>query len=311
MNKPSHRRHGALPALLLATLSALTGTTTVAAEPLRVVATTASLGMLAREVGGEAVRVRVLAPPDRDAHHLDARPSFMAALRQAELLLEVGAGLEEGWLPAAEKGAANPAIAVGRAGRLRAADHLELRPSITMQGPNLGHRHPDGNPHFQADPGRLGSLALALAERLGQLRPPQAATFTERAGALHAQLAAQAQRLAEGIASGQRMVVYHEDLDYLQAWLPVEVVGYLEPAPGIPPSAGHLEGLVSRLAGGQGRILHARFQPERGGEFLRQRLGWPVCKVPLEPPLEAQLTDYLQLMETWSGCFEAKASAAP
>jgi zinc/manganese transport system substrate-binding protein len=128
---------------------------------------------------------------------------------------------------------------------------------------------------------------------------------------LNAPLAAQAQRLAAGMASGQRMVVYHEDLDYLQAWLPVEVVGYLEPAPGIPPSARHLEGLVNQLQGDQGRILHTRFQPERGGEFLRQRLGWPVCKVPLEPPLEARLADYLRLMESWTGCFEAKASAGP
>src|SRR5512139_1662228 len=75
---------------------------------LRVVATTSSMGMLARTVGGDRVEVTVLAPPDRDAHYLVAKPSMMVALRNADLLVAVGADLEVAWLPAALQGANNP-----------------------------------------------------------------------------------------------------------------------------------------------------------------------------------------------------------
>ena len=271
-----------------------------AAAGLNIVATTSSLGALAREIGGDETEVRVLAPPDRDAHYLDARPSFMAALRRADMLLEIGAGLEEGWLPAAQRGANNRAINSGQQGHFRAADMVELRRSITMDGPNMGHVHEEGNPHFNADPLRMADIAMALAERMGDLRPDHAATFTERAERTAERLRDHAEALAEKVAPDQRIVVYHEDLDYLEEWLPVEIVGYLEPAPGIPPTARHLRSLVSDLEGTEGTVLYAGFQPARGAEFLERNLGWTSHAVPLDPPADSSLDGYLALMTTWA-----------
>lgn len=271
-----------------------------AAAGLNIVATTSTLGVLAREIGGDETEVRVLAPPDRDAHYLDARPSFMAALRRADMLLEIGAGLEEGWLPAAQSGARNRAINSGQPGHFRAADMIELRRSITMDGPNMGHVHEEGNPHFNADPLRMAEIALALAERMGELRPEHATTFTERAERTAERLREHAKALAEQVEPGQRIVVYHEDLDYLEEWLPVEIVGYLEPAPGIPPTARHLRSLVSDLEGTEGTVLYAAFQPARGAEFLERHLGWPTHAVALEPPADTALDGYLELMTTWA-----------
>lgn len=271
---------------------------------LNIVATTASLGMLANEVGGEQVSVTVLAAPDRDAHYLDARPSFMAALRRADMLLEVGAGLEEGWLPAAQRGAANPAVNSGRETHFVGASILPLRRSITMDGPNVGHVHAEGNPHFNVDPMRMASLGEALARRLARLDPAHAEAYHARAGALADTLREQARQLAEGVAE-QRIVVYHEDLDYLEEWLPVEVVGYLEPAPGIPPSARHLGELVGELQGTEGRVLYASFQPSRGAEFLQRQLGWPATSVALEPQAPT-LEGYLALMQAWVDALDAR-----
>lgn len=271
---------------------------------LRVVATTNSLGALVQAVGADQVELRVLAAPDRDTHALDARPSFMAALRRADLLLEVGAGLEEGWLPAAVSGAANPAINSGRPGRFRAADFVPLRPSVTLEGPNMGHVHAEGNPHFTLDPVRMGQLAHALAERLGQLQPDQADVFAERAALVADQLQQQAAQLAAVVSPGQRYLAYHEDLDYLSEWLPVEVVGYLEPVPGVPPSAGHLRGLIERLSGSEGRVLFALFQPERGPRYLQQQLGWSMQAVALEPATPS-MASYLALMGQWAEAFSS------
>jgi zinc/manganese transport system substrate-binding protein len=290
--------------LVLLVLGDLVG---AAAAPLNVVTTTSSLGALAREVGGPTVSVTVLAPPDRDVHNLDARPSFMAALRRADLLVEIGAGLEEGWLPAALRGAANPALNPGRPGHFRAADVLELRRSITQDGLNLGHVHAEGNPHFNVDPLRMATLGRALARRLGELRPEEADRFARRAEDAAERLAETARILAARVRPGQQALVYHEDLDYLEEWLPVEIVGYLEPTPGIPPTARHLHGLVERLNGLQGRVVHANFQPAAGAQFLERELDWPIAAVPLDPPMDATLDDYLALMAIWARSFEQHA----
>ncbi|TVP91534.1 MAG: zinc ABC transporter substrate-binding protein [Pseudomonadaceae bacterium] len=273
-----------------------------AAAQMRVVATTPSLGMLANAIGGEHVDVRVLAPADRDVHYLDARPSYMAAMRRADLLMEVGAGLEEGWLPAALRGSANPTINEGRPGHFRAADFLELRESITVSGPNMGHVHAEGNPHFTIDPLRMATLAEALAERMGQLQPAQATYFAEQASSLAERLNSEAEQLAARVTPGQRYVAYHEDLDYLSEWLPVEVVGYLEPVPGIPPTARHLRELTSSLSGTDGRVLYAVFQPERGARYLQEQLGWSVYPLPLEPA-QPTLDSYLSLLAQWADVF--------
>ena len=271
-----------------------------AAAGLNIVATTSTLGALAREIGGDEAEVRVLAPPDRDAHYLDARPSFMAALRRADMLLEIGAGLEEGWLPAAQRGANNRAINSGQPGHFRSADMIELRRSITLDGPNMGHVHEEGNPHFNADPLRMAEIAIALGDRMGQLRPDHADTIMERAESTAERLRNHAKTLAEKVVPDQRIVVYHEDLDYLEEWLPVEIVGYLEPAPGIPPTARHLRSLVSDLEDTEGTVLYAGFQPARGAEFLERNLGWPSHAVPLDPPADSSLDGYLELMSTWA-----------
>ena len=274
------------------------------AQPLEVVATTPSLGMLARAVGGDQVRVRVLAPHDRDPHYLDARPSYMAAVRRADLLLEVGAGLEEGWLPAVLSGAANPAVNEGRPGHFRAADALSLRRSVTMDGPNVGHVHAEGNPHFNIDPLRMAELAGALAKRMGQLRTEKADYFLAQSEDAAQRLRRHARALADRIPGEQQFVAYHEDLDYLEEWLPVRVLGYLEPVPGVPPTARHLRGLVQDLEGSEGRVLHARYQPSRGAEFLQRHLGWDIHTVSLEPPVDADLKGYLELMSHWAAVFE-------
>lgn len=124
---------------------------TVPVWALEVVATTASMGMLARTVGGPQVRVTELAPPERDAHQLQARPSMIRALRDAQLLVAVGAELEIGWLPAAIAGAANPAIQPGRSGYFEAAAQVPLLETGQSADRAHGDVHAAGNPHVNLE----------------------------------------------------------------------------------------------------------------------------------------------------------------
>lgn len=285
-------------------LISLIVTSTSWAGSFRIVTTTSVLGVLAEEIGGDLVQVRVLAAPDRDAHDLDARPSFMAAVRRADLLIEMGAGLEEGWLPAVTANSANPRVNYGRPGHLRAADFTSLRPSITVEGPNAGHVHEEGNPHFNIDPYRMARVAQVIGRRLGFFFPEQADELEARAEALGQQLRDHAQALAEQVKPDQQFIVYHEDLDYLEEWLPVKSVGYLEPIPGLPPTSAHLRQLVRSFEGQQGRVLYASYQPSRGARFLEQHLDWPGLALPLDPPIGSGLQGYLDLMTLWAEAFE-------
>jgi len=266
---------------------------------LSVVATTESMGMLARVVGGEQVRVTVLAPPDRDAHDLVARPSMMAALRRADLLLAVGSGLEEGWLPAAVRGAANPRIDPGRRGYLAATDQVDLIGTGVAADRALGHVHPEGNPHLQLDPLRMAQVAQALARRLGELTDAPQEQFLERAGDFDRQVSARLEDWRALVRDAPGMLAYHEDVDYLSEWLGIRILGYIEPLPGVPPTASHLRSLAQRLSGTEGVIVHANYQPARGPQFMGETLGWPVYAMPMEPPAGADGGQYLDMLDLW------------
>lgn len=284
--------------LFLILMLALPGGAALAAG-LEVVTTTSSLGMLAREVGAEQVRVTVLAPPGRDIHTLQARPSLVRSLRRADLLVAVGADLEVGWLPAALAGAANPAILPGRAGHFEAAAHVELLDAGRPADRALGDVHPAGNPHLHLDPLRMGTIARALAMHLGRHDPAHATLYRDRAAAFAEALAARLpgwQARAEG-APG--VVLYHESGNYLLDRLGVPLLGYVEPVPGVPPTPGHLRALVSGLEGQRGVVLYHGYQPADGPAFVARALGWTHRELPLEPPLTAQAADYFALIDAW------------
>jgi zinc/manganese transport system substrate-binding protein len=266
---------------------------------LNVVATTTSMGMLAETVGEDAVKVTVLAPPDRDAHFLQARPSMMVALRRAALVVAVGAELEVGWLPAALQGAANPRINPGQPGYFEAAAQVEL---IDVGGPAdraLGDVHPAGNPHVNLDPERMAQIALALARRLGELAPAHAVRFEANAERFADRIAERLPRWRSLVADAPGVLLYHKDAKYLTERLGVPVLGYIEPIPGVPPSAQHLQGLARGLEGRQGVVLHAIYQPTQGPSFMGRTLGWPVHGLPTDPPLDATAHDYLEMIDRW------------
>ena len=285
--------------LLLSLVATLALAVPAAAQAVDLVATTSSMGVLARVVGGAAVKVTVLAPPDRDAHYLIARPSMMLALRRADLLVSVGADLEVGWLPAALRSAGNRKILPGQPGYFEGAAHVDLLEKGQAADRSRGDVHPTGNPHYYMDPLRLSAAAKALASHLARLRPESAAIFAANAEAFAKaarERAAQWKARAAGVSG---VLLFHKDVNYLADLLGVPIVGYIEPIPGVPPTASHLRDLVARLKGTRGIILYATFQPSDGPQYLAKNLGWPMQRLQLEPPPDAGLDAYLAHVERW------------
>lgn len=279
--------------------AAMLATAMPSTAEVRVVASTSSMAMLAREVGGPQVSITTLAPPDRDPHYLLARPSMMVALRRADLLVAVGAELEVGWLPAAIQGASNPKLLPGQPGYFEGAAQIDLIEKGQAADRSRGDVHPMGNPHYYLDPVRMASVARALAVRLGAIDPANRDAFVARAAAFSTavdQRAGQWRTRARG-ASG--VVFYHKDGNYLAAFLGVPVLGWLELLPGIPPTASHLSGLVQRLKGTKGVILYNSFHPKDGPEFLSRQLGWKAVQLQVEVPLDATGATYLAHIDQW------------
>ncbi len=270
------------------------------ATPLAVVATTPAMGALVRSIGGDHVRVTVLGPADRDLHRLQARPGMMRALRDADLLVSVGAQLEIGWLPAAVRGAGNPRLTAG-AGHFEAATHVPLLGAGAPADRSRGDVHPAGNPHFHLDPERYVQAGRALARQLTQLVPAEAAAFTAGADAL-AEAVASRMPGWQRLASRSRPVLqYHADADYLLARFDIASLGYIEPLPGVPPRASHLARLVTTLQEQQGVIVRAAYQRSQPTRRLHSQLGWPVLVLNPEPATDADLAGYLALIERWLG----------
>jgi len=276
------------------------------AAALQVAATTPNMGMLARTVGGPHVEVAVLAPGDRDVHHLEARPSMMVALRRADLLVAVGGELEIGWLPAALRGAGNPGILPGRPGYFEAAAAVRLLDAGGAADRAGGDVHPMGNPHIYFDPLRMAAAAAALAEQMAALDRANAGTYADNAQAFSALMQREVAGWRARAASSGGAVTYHKDADYLFGALGVPVLGYLEPLPGIPPTAGHIRALVDDLQGKHGVIFHMVYEPAQGPERLAAELGWPVYRMHNNVPEHGTAEDYVALIEQWVARLESR-----
>lgn len=284
--------------ILLLILSMLM--TNLWAAELKLVATTSSMGMLAREVGASQVSVQVLAPPDRDAHHLQAKPSMMRHLRSADLVLAIGAELEIGWLPMALQGANNPRLHPGQIGYFEAAAQVSLIDAGEAADRAQGDVHPSGNPHVNLDPLRMGQIAQALAQRLAMLDVTHEQAYLQRAQTFAAQIAERLPYWQEKVQAAPGVVLHHKDADYLMRRLNVPILGYIEPLPGVPTTAKHLQSLLKKLdSHPSGVILRSIYHPPQGTAFLERELGWKSYALPLDPPLDADGAAYLDFIDQW------------
>ena len=271
---------------LLPLLLALAALPARAADRLKVVATTADLAAIAAAVGGDAAEVSAVARATEDPHFVDAKPSFIRLLNQADVLIEGGAALEAGWLPPLLDSARNSRIAVGAPGRIVASEGVQLKDVPSQLDRSLGDVHPYGNPHYLLDPANGRLVAAAVARGLCAADAARCETYTANAARLTAALDAKLPEWEKALAParGQKIVSYHKDFDYLAARFGLEVVGYLEPKPGIPPSPTHLAELVPRMQAAKVRaILVEPYRERQTPDFVAGKTGAQVVVLPIMP----------------------------
>jgi zinc/manganese transport system substrate-binding protein len=217
---------------------------------LNVVASTADIAAMVRVVGGDQINVVAIARGSQDPHYIEAKPSFMVKLNNADLLVFNGLSLEIGWLPSLIRGARNPKVSPGTQGSLDLGSLIEPIDKPTgVVSRAMGDVHPDGNPHFMLDPVIVGDLAVKLANRLGELDGANKDQYATRAKAykdlLDKKVADWQARIQK--SGVKKLVTYHPSLNYFLKRFGLVAPIHLEAKAGVPPSAQHILGVIDLM----------------------------------------------------------------
>ena len=237
-------------------LAALLGAVFLAILPahaqgkLNVLTTTEDLASIAREVGGDRITVESIARGYQDPHFVEAKPSFILKMQKADVLIVVGRDLEIGWLPPLIQQSRNSKIQAGAEGYLDASLTAEILEVPTGQVTRaMGDVHPLGNPHYWLDPENGKRIGKAIADKFSQIRPNDRATFQQKLTDFTARLdAAEKGWLAQMAPyKGTKVVTYHRSFPNFAKRFNLEIIGYVEPKPGIPPSPQHTLDLINDM----------------------------------------------------------------
>ncbi len=254
---------------------------------------------LAKELAPDA-RIYSATTAMQDPHQVQARPSLIAKMRQADLVICAGAELEVGWLPMLQMKAANAKVRNTDLGLFFAADHVETLDKMSNVDRSMGDVHSQGNPHLHFSPPRILAIAKALTEKLIQLDGDNSRDYQqqlERFSSRWALASAKWQETASKL-SGMKVIAYHSSFRYLFDFSGIEQVADLEPKPGLPPTSGHLAGLLKQANNSDiTAIVIASYQDKRGANWLAEKSNLPVIVLPLSVGGNEQSIDLFSLYD--------------
>ena len=268
---------------------------------LNVVATLPDSGSLAREIGGDKVNVTVLAKASEDPHFVDARPSFVVSLRNADVLIDGGAELEVGWLPPLLQNARNPKIEVGKPGRIQASEGVRLINVPANVTRAAGDVHALGNPHFTVDPIIAKAIAQHIAQSFSALDPANAAFYQGNYKKFEATINAKLQEWGAAMLpfKGQHVVAYHDSWPYFAHRFGISIDIFLEPKPGIPPSPSHLAEVIAQIKAQHIKaIIVEPFHDRRIAEKVASSTGAKVVEFSQFPGGLPGTDSYVKLIDT-------------
>lgn len=268
---------------------------------INVVTTTQDLASIVKEIGGDKVVVVGLAKGYQDPHNVDPKPSFILAVSRADLLIAVGRELEIAWLPPLITQSRNAKIQPGANGYLDASGNVKILEIPTGQITRaMGDVHPSGNPHYWLDPNNGRLIAQAIQRKLGDLSPNDRAYFAQRYADFDKRLAAAEKRWDATLApyKGTKIVTYHRSWPNFMDRFGLDVIGYVEPKPGIPPSPTHTMELIAEMKRqGVKLVVMESYFDAKTPEKIAAQVGGKVVTLAPSVGGEKPATDYIQLFE--------------
>jgi zinc/manganese transport system substrate-binding protein len=265
------------------TLAMLATVAVPAHAALKVFACEPEWGALVHELAGDLADVTVATSAMQDPHQIQAKPSLIVRMRNADLVVCTGAELEVGWLPVLQQQGGNPKVMPGQPGFFAAADYVRKLEVPTRLDRADGDVHAAGNPHIQTDARTFAAVAPQLGARLQQVDPAHAAQYAQRTQAFNQKWQQAITRWNQEAAPlrGVPVVSQHKAFAYLYDWLGLHEVAVLEPKPGVEPTASHLQEVLAQLKQAPARmVIYAAYQDSRPSEWLSRNAGIPAVKVP-------------------------------
>jgi ABC-type Zn uptake system ZnuABC Zn-binding protein ZnuA len=286
--------------VILAFVAAL-GAARPAAAAVQVVTTTADLEALAREIGGDRVTVTGLAKGYQDPHFVDPKPSFILAVSRADLLIVVGRELEIGWLPPLINSSRNAKIRPGSPGYLDASLNVKILEIPTGQITRaMGDVHPSGNPHYWLEPDNGRRIAQAIRDKLSELAPADRAYFAQRYTDFDSRLTEAQKRWNSTMApfKGTKIVTYHRSWPNFTEYFGLDVMGYVEPKPGVPPSPTHTLELIGEMKRqGAKLIIVEPYFDLKTAQSIATQVGAKVLVLAPSVGGVKEATDYIKLFD--------------
>jgi zinc/manganese transport system substrate-binding protein len=220
---------------------------TPAFAKVKVVATLPWIGSIADEIGKEQVEITTLIKANQDPHLVDAKPSMILAARKADILMYNGLDLEIGYLPILIESSRNAKLQPGRPGNFDCSRFITVLEKPVSVDRSMGDVHPLGNPHYHYSPARILSVAGGMAGALSALDPSHADAYKANLSAFREKVRAKEKEWSALPTKGRRHIAYHKLFEYLAADFGFTITAYVEPKPGIPPSAGYLQKLIETI----------------------------------------------------------------
>jgi len=290
-----------LLALAALVIAALAFPASSAAKKLNVVTSTTDMAALAHEVGGDRIAVEALAKGYQDPHFVEAKPSFLLKLKNADLLIVVGLQLEIGWLPPLITQCGNPRIQLGAPGYLDASQFAEILDVPTGQITRaMGDVHPLGNPHYWLDPDNGRRIARGIAQKLGEMDPADSQYFQERFQDFdrHLTAAEKTWDAQMGPYKGRKVVTYHTSWSNFAKHFGLQVVGYIEPRPGIPPTPAHTIEIIQMMRRDNVKVVVVEpYFDLKTPNSIGSATGAKVIVLLPSVGGEKEVTDYFELFE--------------
>ena len=266
---------------LLLSVLLLMSFVTPAFAGVNVVATLPWIGSLAREIGKDKINVTVLVKPGQDAHMLEAKPSMILAARKADILMYDGLDLEIGYLPLITEASRNPKLMPGKIGNFDCSQFVTVVEKPTTVDRGMGDVHPLGNPHYHFSPSNILRVGEGMSRLLAEADKVNADFYLSNYKAFAERVKEKEKQWRAVPLKGKKFVAYHKYFEYLVPEFGIQIVGYMEPKPVIPPSATHIEELIHDMKNAKpDGILITPVYSLQESEFLSAKTGVKVIVLP-------------------------------
>jgi len=264
----------------------------------KVVVTLPWIGNIAKEIGKDRIEVTTLIKPNQDPHYSEAKPSMILAARQADIVMFNGLDLEIGYLPRIIESSSNPKIQPGKMGNLDCSQFIRVIEKMDSVDRSMGDVHPLGNPHYHFSPRNISKVAEGMAGVFSGIDPGNAAFYRSNLQLFQDRLKEKQRQWGNMPLKGKRYIAYHKLLEYLAQEYGFHIQAYIEPKPGIPPSAGHIEKLIELIKSTKpDAIIATTVAGKKEAEYLARKTGVRSVVLPQDVGADAAAKDWFGMLD--------------